>query len=82
MSKGEVIIESTLFKPLFGNVKCGQFFEYKDELCIRVGSNDPPEWEAFMLIKKKKFHIPHTDRVKMVDCNIEYSFCALTEDEK
>ena len=60
------------WKPLFVNVSCGQMFLYEDELCVRIGGNNPTEWEAFGFVRKGKFHIPHTERVCMVDCELRY----------
>lgn len=68
-----VEIVEDAFMPLMGNVTCGQFFKYKDHLCVRTGPNDPAEWEAFDFIMGLKIWIPHTTRVHMVKCRITYS---------
>ena len=81
MSQGKVSIENLHFTPLFGNVSCGQFFVYRNELCVRTGSNNKGEWEAFGFVCKAKFHIPHTKRVNMVDCELQYEYCVLTKAE-
>ncbi len=75
-------IKSPYFTPLFGNVRCGEFFFYKSQLCVRTGANDPAEWEAFNFAQNEKFHIPHTARVSIVDCEITYQYHILTEAEK
>ena len=66
------IIEDS-FTPLMGNVTCGQFFKHKGNLCLRIGPNDPAEWEAYDFVTKKKIWIPHTTRVQMVDFKATYS---------
>lgn len=74
MSKEKQRINNLDLTPLFGNVKCGDFFIYQKELCVRTGENTPAAvWEAFGFSRKKKFHIPHTDRVVLADCEIFYS---------
>ncbi len=68
--------------PLFGNVTCGEFFVFENELCVRTGDNTPSVvWEAFGFNRKKKFYIPHTDRVALVDCEIYYNYYHLTVEE-
>lgn len=62
------------FRPLMGNVTCGQFFKYNDELCVRTSKNTSGQWEAFGFASHEKFWIPHTDRVQLVDCKIEYNY--------
>ena len=81
MSNGKVKIESLHFTPLFGNVSCGAFFIYQNELCLRTSSSGDGSWEAFGFASERKFHIPHTERVVMVDCDIKYSCCILKEGE-
>lgn len=76
MSKGgKVNIEKLHSEPLFGNVTCGQFFEYGGDLCVRTSKAGSGEWEAFSFITNEKFHIPHTDRVDLADCELRYSLC-------
>ena len=82
MSSGKVTIESEHFEPLFGNVTCGQFCIYKNNLCVRTSRNGSGEWEAFDFVLKDKIHIPHTDRVAMVNCEISYRFCILSGTER
>ena len=82
MSKGKVDIESVHFEPLFGNIICGQFFVYKNELCVKTSRAGSGQWEAFGFDRKDNFHIPHTDRVKMVDCRLQYAYCILTKAEE
>lgn len=74
MSQGEVVMESLNFKPLMGNVKPGTFFVYEKELCVRTSGVGSGEWEAFGFERKKKFYIPHTERVAVVDCQLRYSY--------
>jgi len=61
---------------LFGNVSCGQMFTYKGELCIRTSDNNSGQWEAFNFVRNMSFHIPHTDCVSMVDCELRYENAA------
>jgi hypothetical protein len=69
-----VEITEDSFTPLMGNVTCGQFFKYKGHLCLRVSKNSSGEWEAYDFVEQDKIWIPHTNRVTMVECKINYKF--------
>lgn len=71
---GKVQIESLHATPLMGNVTAGQFFIYRGELCVRTSNAGDGAWKAFGFVQKKDFHIPHTDRVELVECDIKYRY--------
>lgn len=69
-----VSISEDIFAPLMGNVTCGQFFMYGGNLCIRISKNTSGQWEAYDFETKEKIGVPFTDRVRMVDCKVRYSY--------
>ena len=74
MSIGKVSIIDNYITPLFDNIECGEFFMYKEHLCVRIDKN-ANQWVALDLVAKEHIHIPHSCRVQLVDCQLEYEYC-------
>ena len=82
MSKcGKVTLVDLDMSPLFGNIKCGQFFVIDGSLCVRISEGGDGEWAALNFKNNKIFHLPHNTRVSLVEVEIFFNRSSLTRPE-